>query len=489
MKGFNAKVLAVLLIVAGNQSHAQYSKKQIDSILDVVSHTNNLETGIDMGEKAYDAAAAIHYTEGMVRARLSRASKYANASHFDEAFKAAVAAEGITVKLNNPRYIAVLETIKGRCYSRLGFHKEAGETLVHALSIAQKIKDADQRHNRLGNIYDVLAENHQLLKQDAKALPLRRKAYVEYVKIKDKYKFPNIASLPLCNLADNFLTLKQFDSAEFYFKKAAIVSEENHENFIKGATFNALGELYYQQKKYRAAEVSYKNAVDAFAESKDTRMLKNAYIGLSKVYTALNEKTKVQQYLKRSVELSDSIANVEKYAIKGPLNYIIKQKEQQLAENRNRNFRIILVISFLLIIAICAIVFFLYKYKEKLQLNNEEIDELMKRIERSDHHSTLTSKTEELKEIVQMAVSNHSAFTAKYNDFDPEFSRKLVNISPNLVVAEIEFCMLLKLDFDTKEIARYTKVSVRTVEGRKYRIRKKLGILSTYDLNIWMNHL
>ncbi|WP_152542223.1 hypothetical protein [Pedobacter sp. V48] len=484
-----AKLLPVLLIVAGNQSKAQYNKRQIDSILDVVSHTNNLETGIDMGEKAFDASAAIHYEEGMVRALLSRASKYINTSHFDEAFKAAVAAEGITVKLDDPRYIAVLETIKGRCYARLGFPKEAGETLFSAIPIAQKIKDADQRHNRLGNIYDVLAENHQLLKQAAKALPFRQKAYMEYVKIVDKRKFPNMASMPLCNLADNFLTIKQFDSAEFYFKKATFVSEAYNESFVKGAAFTALGDLYYQQTKYQAAKFSYKNAVDAFAESKDTRMLKNTYIGLSKVYTALNEKTKAQQYLKRSVDLSDSIADAEKAAIKGPLNYIIEQKEQQDAKKSSRDFRVILFIGSLLIIAICAIIFFHRKFKKRLQVNKEKAEELIKRIERNDDYRTLASKTEELKEILHMAASNHPAFMAKYNQFDPEFSKKLVDISPNILAAEIEFCILLKLNFNTQEIVSYTKVAVRTVEGRKYRIRKKLRIPSNHDLNSWMNQL
>jgi len=490
MKGFIAKLLPGLLILAGIQSYAQqYSKKQIDSILDSVSYTYNLELSIKMAVKAYDAAKAINYEEGMVRALLSRAAKYANASHFEEAFKAAVAAESATVKLNNPRYLAVLGVAKGRSYARLGFHKEAEETLLGAIPIAQNIADADQRHNRLGNIYDILAENQQLLKQYAKALPLRQKAYAEYAKIRNKRKFPNIASLPLCNLADNFLTLKQLDSAEFYFKKATIVAKQYNENFIKAAAFNALGDLYYQQKKYRAAEISYKSAFDAFAELKDARMLKNACVGLSKVYTALNEKTKAEKYLKRSVELTDSVANVEKAAIKTPLDYIVKQEEEQLAKHRSRNFRIILLISLLLIIAMCVIFFSRYKFKKKLQINSEKVDELMKRIKLNDDDYRSASKAEELKEIVQMAVSNHPAFIAKYNEFDPEFSKKLFNIAPSLVAAEVEFCILLKLNFETKEIARYTKVSVRTVEGRKYRVRKKLGIPSNHDINIWMSHL
>jgi len=489
MKGFIAKLLFGLLILAGIQSHAQYNKKQIDSILDSVSYTNNLEMGIKMAVKAYDASKAINYEEGMVRALLSRASKYANASHFEEAFKAAVAAESITTKLNNPRYLVVLETIKGRSYARLGFHKEAEETLLGAIPIAQNIADADQRHNRMGNIYDILAENQQLLKQDAKALPIRQKAYAEYSKIRNKRKFPNIASLPLCNLADIFLTLKQLDSAEFYFKKATIVAKEYNENLVKAAAFNALGDLYYQQKKYRAAEISYKSAFDAFTELKDARMLKNASIGLSKTYTALNEKAKAEKYLKRSIELTDSVANVEKAAIKTPLDYIVNNKKQVLAQNNQKYQRIILLVSLLLLLVTGGIFFYRYKFKKEIKLSEERINELMIKMELNEDKRSSPAKIEELKDIVQLAVNNDPTFFVKYNEFDPEFSKKLIGLAPNLTATELEYCLLFKLSFETKEIARYTKVSVRTVEGKKYRIRKKLNIASNQDVSIWMNHI
>lgn len=72
------------------------------------------------------------------------------------------------------------------------------------------------------------------------------------------------------------------------------------------------------------------------------------------------------------------------------------------------------------------------------------------------------------------------------NDFDSEFIKKLLCISPNLVASELNICVLLRLNFDTKEIARYTKSSVRSIEGKKYRIRRKLGIPSDEYINIWM---
>jgi DNA-binding CsgD family transcriptional regulator len=65
----------------------------------------------------------------------------------------------------------------------------------------------------------------------------------------------------------------------------------------------------------------------------------------------------------------------------------------------------------------------------------------------------------------------------------------LLKIAPHLVASEIELCILLRLNFETKEIARHTKASVRAIEGKKYRVRKKLNIPSDQDINIWMAHV
>lgn len=119
---------------------------------------------------------------------------------------------------------------------------------------------------------------------------------------------------------------------------------------------------------------------------------------------------------------------------------------------------------------------------------NERIEELIKKIELKEGHQS-APRSDTLKETVQLAIANNPAFIVKFNEFDPNFSKQLLDIAPNLVASELEFCSLLRLNFETKEIARYTKTSVRAVEGKKYRIRKKLAISSDKDINVWMTNL
>jgi tetratricopeptide (TPR) repeat protein len=490
MKSTITTIIFGLLILLQTQSNAQYNKMQIDSLLDRANRVSNLKEGLKLATSAYNASKAINYEEGIVRSLLSRAVKYSNARHYEEAFKSAVGAESAAIELNNPRYLALIAAMKGINYTNLGFYDEGKKELLSAIDIAKDIADPDIKHARLGNIYSALLENNRLSKGDEKtSMVYARKSYIELSKIKNKTKFLNTIGLPIFNLGNAFLTLKQNDSAEFYLKKAVIIGDKYKEDICRGMAFNGLGDLYFQKKDYQASEINYKKAIPILSKTNLNALLKDAYLGLSKTFAAQNNELNARKYLERSVELSDSLDVVEKAAIKTPLGYIVKYKEQQAALNRKKYLQIISAIVVLLLIVISIVLFYRRNFKKKLRLNLEKIDELIKRIELNDSSQELTSKTEELKEIVQLAVNNDPIFFTKYNEFDPEFSKKLLSLNPGLIATEIEFCILLKLSFETKEIARYTDVSVRSVEGKKHRIRKKLAIPSNQDINIWMNHL
>ena len=65
----------------------------------------------------------------------------------------------------------------------------------------------------------------------------------------------------------------------------------------------------------------------------------------------------------------------------------------------------------------------------------------------------------------------------------------LKEIYPEISSDDIRFCALLKLNFSTKDIAEYTFVTVRSVQTRKSRLRKKFNITSDEDIYLWMNEL
>jgi DNA-binding CsgD family transcriptional regulator len=91
-----------------------------------------------------------------------------------------------------------------------------------------------------------------------------------------------------------------------------------------------------------------------------------------------------------------------------------------------------------------------------------------------------------LKALTELAYSRDPSFMKRFREAESGFIDELFQISPQLLPAELELCAYIKLNFDTKEIARACRLSVRAVESRKYRIRKKLGIDGETNMHKWM---
>ena len=73
-------------------------------------------------------------------------------------------------------------------------------------------------------------------------------------------------------------------------------------------------------------------------------------------------------------------------------------------------------------------------------------------------------------------------FYHRFLEVYPDFKRKLLSINPSLTQSEIEFCALVKVKLNNKEISTSKKISIRAVDSKKYRIRQKLFIPSGESL-------
>lgn len=91
-----------------------------------------------------------------------------------------------------------------------------------------------------------------------------------------------------------------------------------------------------------------------------------------------------------------------------------------------------------------------------------------------------------LSEIIELAKQNSPVLYTRFNEFNPTFFKRLLVFTPGLLVSEQILCIYIMLNFDTKEIARYTRVSVKSIQARKHRLRKKLNIQSKEDITCWM---
>jgi len=67
-------------------------------------------------------------------------------------------------------------------------------------------------------------------------------------------------------------------------------------------------------------------------------------------------------------------------------------------------------------------------------------------------------------------------FENAFNNADRDFLRKIKEIHPSLTHNDLRLCAFLRLSLLSKEIAPLLNISVRSVEIKRYRLRKKMSL-------------
>jgi len=80
-------------------------------------------------------------------------------------------------------------------------------------------------------------------------------------------------------------------------------------------------------------------------------------------------------------------------------------------------------------------------------------------------------------------------FEKAFNNADKDFLTKLKDLHPSLTHNDLRLCAFLRLNLLSKEIAPLLNISVRSVEVKRYRLRKKLNMnrddsISDYFINL-----
>ncbi|MGB5418453.1 triple tyrosine motif-containing protein [Algibacter sp.] len=69
-----------------------------------------------------------------------------------------------------------------------------------------------------------------------------------------------------------------------------------------------------------------------------------------------------------------------------------------------------------------------------------------------------------------------SFFEQAFNNADKDFLEKIKASHPDLTPNDLRFCAYLRLNLSSKEMAPLLNISIKSVETKRYRLRKKLGL-------------
>jgi ligand-binding sensor domain-containing protein/DNA-binding CsgD family transcriptional regulator len=81
---------------------------------------------------------------------------------------------------------------------------------------------------------------------------------------------------------------------------------------------------------------------------------------------------------------------------------------------------------------------------------------------------------------------NWQQLEMQLNEAHHQFIKRLRDKHPDLTNSNLQFCLFIRLNVNTKEIADIMNITVRGVEKSRYRLRKKLGLSSTDSITDYL---
>ncbi|MFC6097698.1 transcriptional regulator [Flavobacterium qiangtangense] len=472
--------LYFLLILSSTSFSQNFETTQIDSILRVVERLekHDYPYGITLSLKTYDDSKKLDYKEGMLSSLLLASREQYELGKFEDAIKNASEAENIANYLIDFKSLSDALRLRGVSFTRLKNYKSGRIYLKRALISAGKLNDVQTKSSRIGVIYNDIAfsidQNHGDL--DSVAY-FYRKGYREFEKMALNNSLKNkTLSLACSNVGSAFLRAKELDSAQYYLDRALQLANSVDHNVVIANTLNDLGSLYYLKKDYNSSIDRFQKGILIAKKIKNPYILASLYLGISKALKKANDNIGSSKFLSEYISLSDSLKN------SGNLDNESKKllEQEKIIVEPIRSTRSFIFILFLSLVFIGIIYLALGRSRKVKKV--EVVDETIKN--NANHVDENL-----LKRIVFLAKEDDPSFLGIFKEAYPGFYKKINEINPNLIAGEQKMCGLLKLDFTTKEIATCTNSSVRAVEAKKYRLRKKLSIASEEDINVWMMNI
>ncbi|WGK64044.1 helix-turn-helix domain-containing protein [Croceiramulus getboli] len=213
--------------------------------------------------------------------------------------------------------------------------------------------------------------------------------YEQVLPFYESFKDPNKLAEVYSELVLAHTNLLQFDSAESYLNKGlAIVAPEDFSRVGKNEMYYAAGYFYLKNKNFEQA-VFYLNEAQAFAPSKGTdyylRERKEISEALKDAYKGLGNYEKAFQISERLLILKDSLElmNKEKITTEIEAKYQTEKKEQQiailksqneLAEQKRKSQRNLLMSGIGLTSMVGLFMFLLYRNRQKTNKKLRELD-------------------------------------------------------------------------------------------------------------------
>ena len=312
---------------------------------------------------------------------------------------------------------------------------------------------------------------------------------------------------------------KRYDQALVAYNKAS--SYYGEFTFQKVSLINKKANVYYMLAEY---ENCLKAVEECILLSKEQNLQKQIEIALELKIKALNMlglSSKIELLVEEILENKDYRYSIQVSQLLSGLEskneILIKKRE--IEEQKQKNSRIVFISIIVILILAFTLAYFLSRkvYLDKQMIiasqnekiakselehkkrelaaistnivqENEQVSNILKDLK---YYSSLLKSEKDRNSFSPLIKSinrllsekrKEDLYSDQFNAAYPGYLEYLTRTYPDLTTADLKLCTFLRMNLNTKEIADIMGLSVRSIESRRYRLRKKLNLSKEEDL-------
>ncbi|MDO6800817.1 tetratricopeptide repeat protein [Wenyingzhuangia sp. 1_MG-2023] len=429
--------------------------------------------------------------------------------------------------VDNIEKLAVIYNELGVLYGIYGKSKKAIEYKKIALQYVKKSLVSNKENSQsLGKAYYSLAVQYRKAKEYKQSL-----MYLDSCFYGNKNKNPYV----LAEKGIVYTYQNRLKEAEVCLLAAKQLLEKESKHYLV-IVYSSLGDLYVEKKQLEKAIYYYNKSLNRITVYKShTDLQTDVLRKIGNLYRQKNELKKAYACLKQSTQIADSLFsmrsknNTQLFEIKNKYKERLIKKEayisqqEHVIEKKKRIFSQLLFVIAIVFFAFLAVLFLFYhkakvrRVKEeqehkgiKIKHEKEKLDVILETKSKELTVSTLQliekdKNINRLLEILKkkmpdsyrklhremMNGSNDlwERFNLRFTEVNAGFYERLSEKYPLLTPTEQKHCALIKLKFDSKEMASLLNISVNSVHISRHRIRKKMELQRDDDLSNYIANI
>ncbi|WP_300485700.1 tetratricopeptide repeat protein [Flavobacterium sp.] len=464
----------MIMMISGSAYAQGYSKTQIDQMIEEISKMANSEPDkvLPASFDCYNYSKNIGYKEGMANSLLLTGKGLLSLGQYDAALEYAAKSEAIAGKQHYSEIMCEACRLEAECYRSLGVEYQVYKMLQKAMRFTADIQDRNKQYHERGSVFSDMAHYYERMEKQDSALVYYENSDNVFSMMKTGYIKNRERSLAASGMAMICMEKEQYDLAELYLKKAEDLAGHTNGTEMQLKIFRNKGKLEGVKGNNEKAIAYYNDALILAKQLKKKEVQALIYHKLSLLYEKTGEEEKAIQCFLESHKISDHLEKNKISVRELPVKLVVENTEQQFKKNRTE---IVVALSFgmLFILFLVARMIWYYKKMKEGLLAMKHTENQLKRkkafLEKAKHIDDVT-----IEKVVQLGLKNDPQFLIQFAIIHLSFYERMLELKPSLKEEELKIGAMRKLGFSTKEIAIITDVSVRSVEARIYRIRKKI---------------